>query len=61
MRIRILTLDQINKQSPHKLGRVFDSVFLFRKGSSTETHIYDYWGAVLGRWYILIKRKAVEI
>ena len=61
MRIRIRTLDQLNKQSPHRMGRTFDSVFLYRKGSSTQTDIYDYWGCILGRWYILTKRKAVEL
>ena len=61
MGIRILTLKQINKQSPRSMGRTFDSVYLFRKGSSTETDVYNYWGCILGRWYILVKRKAVEL
>jgi len=28
---------------------------------TNETDLYDYWGSILGRWYILTRRKAVEL
>ena len=60
MKIRILRLDQLNKHSPYAVGRDFQNVVLHKKGRPSETETYDYWGAILGRWYILVRRKPVK-
>jgi hypothetical protein len=61
MKIKILTLEQLNKRSLYAVGRDFKSAILYRKGKRGETETYDYWGAILGRWYILVRRKAVKL
>jgi hypothetical protein len=61
MRIKILRLDQLNARSPYAVSRDFRSAILYKKGNRGETETYDYWGCILGRWYILVKRKPVKV
>lgn len=56
-----MTLDQINKRSPHRMGRVFESVYLNSKDKTVEPELFDYWGSILGRWYILVKKRRAAI